>query len=41
MMNIICGSIYRHPHESGNYNNFLEYMEAILNNLSAENKCLW
>ena len=37
--NIICGSIYRHPHDNlQNYNNFLEYMEITLNKISNENK---
>ena len=35
--NIICGSIYRHPHDNlVNFNNFLEYMETILNKLANE-----
>ena len=30
--NIICGSIYRHPHDNiQNFNNFLDYMETTLN----------
>ena len=37
--NIICGSIYRHPHDNNqNFNNFLDYMENTLNKISNENK---
>ena len=37
--NIICGSIYRHPHDNiQNFNNFLDYMENTLNKISNENK---
>ena len=37
--NIICGSIYRHPHDNiQNFNNFLDYMDNTLNKISNENK---
>ena len=37
--NIICGSIYRHPHDNfQDFNNFLDYMENTLNKISNENK---
>ena len=37
--NIICGSIYRHPHDNiQNFNNFLDYIENTLNKISNENK---
>ena len=37
--NIICRSIYRHPHDNiQNFNNFLDYMENTLNKISNENK---
>ena len=37
--NIICGSIFRHPHDNiQNFNNFLDYMENTLNKISNENK---
>ena len=37
--NIICGSIYRHPHNNNDhFNNFLKYLEFSLNNLIKEDK---
>ena len=37
--NVIVGSIYRHPHDSlDTYNNFLDYIESILNKINKENK---
>ena len=37
--NIICGSIYRHPHDNlQKFDNFLEYMEMTLNKISNEQK---
>ena len=40
--NIICGSIYRHPHDNiQNFNNFLDNMENTLNKISNENKDIY
>ena len=37
--NIVCGSIYRHPHDNLEiFNSFLDYMESTLLKLSYENK---
>ena len=34
--NIVCGSIYRHPHN--NFEDFFNYLEKCLCNLTNENK---
>ena len=37
--NMICGSIYRHPHDNLEiFNSFLDYLEIALLKLSKENK---
>ena len=37
--NIVCASIYRHPHDLlSTYNNFLKYIETVLLTLTKENK---
>ena len=34
--NIICGSIYRHPHS--NFDEFFKYLESCLSTIAKENK---
>ena len=37
--NVICGSIYRHPHDTNDiYNNFLKELEFNLTKITKENK---
>ena len=37
--NILCGCIYRHPHNANDiFDNFLDYMEKTLNKINLENK---
>ena len=40
--NIICGTIYRHPHDNNEiFNDFLTYLENSLTKLSNENKMIY
>ena len=40
--NILCGAIYRHPHDTNqHFNNFLEYMESTLSKVTNENKDIY
>ena len=40
--NIICGTIYRHPHDTTEiFNDFLTYLEITLTKLSNENKVIY
>ena len=40
--NVVCGSIYRHPHDNNdNFDDFLTYLEHTLVKLSKENKVIY
>ena len=40
--NVICGSLYRHPHDSIDvYSDFLNYLEFCISKISKENKIIY
>ena len=40
--NVICGSLYRHPHDSIDvYSDFLNYLESCVSKISKENKIIY
>ena len=40
--NVICGVVYRHPHDNMDiFNGFLDYMESLLSKISTENKDIY
>ena len=40
--NVICGSIYRHPHDTNDiFNDFLTYLESTISKISKENKTIY
>ena len=40
--NVLCGVVYRHPHDNNDtFNSFLDYMESLLAKISTENKDIY